>query len=214
MWCCRIQLVRRAAGLALLAAAVGCGGKVAGEESDSEAPRAAPRASPPYATSPPQRTAPPPVSTPSATPTPAPPSIPPPPRPLPQTDDGSSGSPQLARAAAENVLLANCGLCHGPALTPEQASARINYINDIDQLVEVGLIVPLNTAESRLVQLMLGGSMPPAASGYPPVTEADIAIVTRYIDNPRYWADFSPPPVGDVDAGLLAPAVDAGVDGG
>ena len=29
----------------------------------------------------------------------------------------------IAQAAAENILRANCGQCHGPALTPEQARA-------------------------------------------------------------------------------------------
>src|SRR5262245_10268428 len=54
----------------------------------------------------------------------------------------------LARAAAENVLAANCGQCHGPALTPAQAQAGMNYIDDIDKLVETGKILPLNSAGS------------------------------------------------------------------
>jgi mono/diheme cytochrome c family protein len=114
---------------------------------------------------------------------------------------------------AENVLAANCGYCHGPALTPQQAAAGLNYINDIDRLVEVGLIVPLNSGASRVFQVMLDGSMPPAASGYS-MTDADIAIIANYIDNPRFWPYVPLPPILAVDAGVAAPGVDAGADGG
>jgi len=115
----------------------------------------------------------------------------------------------LARAAAENVLEANCGQCHGPALTQTQAQDGINFINDIDLLVQAGLIVPMSSAASRIVVVMRNGSMPPPVSGLPPVTEADIDVVASYIDNPRYWPDPFP---GDVDAGTETPLVDAGPD--
>jgi len=98
----------------------------------------------------------------------------------------------LAKAAAENVLAANCGQCHGPALTAQQAQAGMNYINDIDKLVETGKIVPLDSAGSRVVQRMVRGEMPPVSAGLPPVTEADIQTVAQYIDNPRFWPDQSP----------------------
>jgi serine/threonine-protein kinase len=92
----------------------------------------------------------------------------------------------LAKAAAENVLAANCGQCHGPALTPQQAQAGMNYIDDIDQLVTTGKIVPLNAAGSRIVQRMVKGEMPPVTTGRT-VTAADINIVSEYINNPRFW---------------------------
>ena len=120
---------------------------------------------------------------------------------------------ELGKAVAENVLAANCGYCHGPALTPAQASGRINYIDDLDRLVAVGLIVPLNSAASRLIQVMLDGSMPPPASGYPAMTVADIGLIADYIDNPRFWPVYQPP-ASDPDAGVPSPAVDAGADGG
>jgi mono/diheme cytochrome c family protein len=93
----------------------------------------------------------------------------------------------LAKAAAENVLAANCGQCHGPALTAEQAKAGMNYINDIDQLVATGKIVPLDSAGSRVIQRMQKGEMPPISSGLPRVTDADIQTVAQYIDNPVFW---------------------------
>jgi serine/threonine-protein kinase len=95
----------------------------------------------------------------------------------------------LAKAAAENVLASNCGQCHGGQLTPQTAQAGMNYINDIDQLVSTGKIIPLNSAGSRIVQRMVNGQMPPITSGLPQVTEADITTVSQYIDNPRFWPE-------------------------
>ena len=117
---------------------------------------------------------------------PARPDTPAPPRP------DANDPAELARAAAENVLASNCGQCHGPALTEQQALAGMNYIDDIDRLVETGKIVPLNSAASRVILRMVRGEMPPTGSGLPAVTDADIAIVSQYIDNPRFWPGYAP----------------------
>jgi mono/diheme cytochrome c family protein len=93
----------------------------------------------------------------------------------------------LDKAAAENVLKSDCGYCHGPALTQQQAQAGMNYIDDIDQLVATGKIIPMNSAGSKLIQRITSGQMPPPASGYPRVTKAELDLVAAYIDNPRYW---------------------------
>jgi serine/threonine-protein kinase len=111
------------------------------------------------------------------------------PTPTPNTDDDLSDEARLAKAAAENVLASNCGQCHGGQLTPQTAQAGMNYINDIDQLVSTGKIIPLNSAGSRIVQRMVNGQMPPISSGLPQVTEADITTVSQYIDNPRFWPE-------------------------
>jgi mono/diheme cytochrome c family protein len=112
-------------------------------------------------------------------------------RPEPTPDTGNPDeepSPEeLARAAAENVLASNCGQCHGPALTPAQASAGMNYIDDIQKLADEGKIIPLNSAGSRVIERMRDGSMPPTQSQLPKVGEADINIVAQFIDNPRFW---------------------------
>jgi len=107
----------------------------------------------------------------------------------PAVDVGPSKSDPgaLAKAAAENILASNCGQCHGPALTVEDARAGMNYINDIDKLVQTGKIVPLDSANSRIVQRMIRGEMPPVSSGLPRVTEADYTVVANYIDNPSFW---------------------------
>jgi serine/threonine-protein kinase len=114
-----------------------------------------------------------------------------PPQAAPPRNDPGANETELARAAAENVLAANCGQCHGPALTPQQAQAGMNYIDDIDRLVETGKIVPLNSAGSRIIQRMVRGEMPPVTTGKT-VTEADINTVAQFIDNPRFWPDVAP----------------------
>jgi len=116
------------------------------------------------------------------------------PTPRPSTNQGNGGGTEadLAKAAAENVLAANCGQCHGSNLTEQSAQAGMNYINDIDKLVETGKIIPLNSAGSRIVQRMVRREMPPVSSGLPAVTDADITTVSQYIDNPRFWPDAAP----------------------
>jgi mono/diheme cytochrome c family protein len=116
------------------------------------------------------------------------PAAPPPAR---GNNNGNSEA-DLAKAAAENVLAANCGQCHGPALTEQQAQAGMNFINDIDKLVSTGKIIPLNSAGSRVVQRMVRREMPPVSSGLPAVTDADITTVSQYVDNPRFWPDVAP----------------------
>jgi len=182
---------------------LGCGGKAADDATPAEPSYSAPRATPP---SPPVATAPP---QPQVTPVP-PRTEPPPPsreQPAPFWEEHD-----LAKALAENVLAANCGQCHGSALTRASALDGINFIDNIDALVYAGLIVPLNSAASRVVVVMRNGSMPPPSSGLPLVTEADIDTVVAYIDNPRFWAEVAPPDV--VDAGVETPLVDAGADAG
>ena len=81
------------------------------------------------------------------------------------TNTGNSAGPaapkpppsqaDLDKAAAENVLKSDCGYCHGPALTQQQAKAGMNYIDDIDQLVANGKIVPMNSAGSKVIQRMV-----------------------------------------------------------
>jgi hypothetical protein len=84
---------------------------------------------------------------------------PPPDRPVDQGQDAYD----IALEAAQNVLATNCGGCHGGQLTPETAEAGMNYIDDIDQLVATGKIIPLDSAGSRIIQRMQAGEMPPSA---------------------------------------------------
>jgi mono/diheme cytochrome c family protein len=103
--------------------------------------------------------------------------------PVENTDDPAA----LARADAENVLATNCGSCHGSSLTLDEASGGMNYIDDIDELVDSGKIIPLNSKESRIVERMRDGSMPPSFSQRPRVSDDQIEVVAQFIDNPRFW---------------------------
>jgi hypothetical protein len=137
-----------------------------------------------------------------------------------ETPPPAMTSPSLAygadeiKAAAENVLAAYCGSCHGPA-APIAASGGFRFIDDIDQLVAAGLIVPLNSAASPIIARMRDGTMPPSGTGSPYVPYGAINIVAEYIDNPRLWPGVGTPTPSD--GGTETPALDAGaagVDGG
>lgn len=88
----------------------------------------------------------------------------------------------LYLALAENVLLAHCGPCHGPALSPDQASARINYIDDWDRLLRLGLIEECSPERSRIIEVMRTGEMPPSGSGLSPVPDADVEVVVQAVE--------------------------------
>jgi mono/diheme cytochrome c family protein len=204
MRCTKLFQARAAGALALLACTLGCGGKVNDTDTAPEPSLAAPRG---------PRFAPPLGST--GRPTPAPPMMGRAPAPPSEVPSAPVVPPQgtgvaTAKDAAENVLAADCGLCHGPG-ADAAGSGGILFINDLDALVEAGLIVPLNSAGSRIVQVMLDGSMPPASAGYQ-ATNADIATLASYIDNPRFWPDLAPPTVADAGVGSppTPPVLDAG----
>jgi hypothetical protein len=174
--------------------ALACGGKV--ESQGSEPQNAAPTMSPPYlgATPPPRRRPAPPASAPPQAPVPASilgmqPMV------APAPDPGGEYpiyTPDSPKAAAQAVLIAYCRDCHGPN-APVEGSGGIRFIGDLEQLVAAGLIVPLSSATSRIVIVMREGSMPPPSAGVLPVTEADLEIVTRYIDNPFFFPGVTPP---------------------
>jgi len=111
------------------------------------------------------------------------------------TPDGSTKPPpgppntspnDLAKATAENVLLEACGGCHGSNLSTQEAKGGgFNFIDDIDQLVDKGYIKPLNADDSRIIQRMRLGQMPPQGAGT--VSDSDIEVVASYINNPNFW---------------------------
>jgi mono/diheme cytochrome c family protein len=99
---------------------------------------------------------------------------------------------ELARAAAQNVLRVNCGQCHGPQLTTQAARAGMNYIDDIDTLVNEGKLVPLASEQSPVVRRMQEGSMPPLNNDGPRPSSRDIDVVAQFVDNPLFWPEYRP----------------------
>jgi mono/diheme cytochrome c family protein len=93
----------------------------------------------------------------------------------------------LQRAAAENILRSNCGQCHGAALTPAQAQAGMNYIDDLEELIAQNKIIGGDSENSPVIRRMRDGSMPPASSGLPAPSARDIDQVAAFIDNPQFF---------------------------
>lgn len=100
---------------------------------------------------------------------------------------------RLARAAAENILRANCGQCHGSQLPPTGASGGLNFIESIPELVEAELIKPLDSENSVIVTYMRNGTMPPIFSTGPRPSPQDIDQVAEFIDNEVFWPDYVKP---------------------
>jgi mono/diheme cytochrome c family protein len=100
---------------------------------------------------------------------------------------------EQAQQAAEAVLSANCSSCHGSALPLARAQGGINFIDDIDALIAARKITPLNSATSPLIQRLVNGEMPPPGAA-PALNKADIDVISRFIDNPRFWPDYAPTP--------------------
>lgn len=97
----------------------------------------------------------------------------------------------LERAQVENILLANCGSCHGTQLNERTRSGGMNFINNLDELAKQGKINPGDSEGSLVIQRMRTGSMPPPASGNDAVPKAQIDIVANYINNLDNWPDVA-----------------------
>jgi hypothetical protein len=84
----------------------------------------------------------------------------------------------------ESLLEQNCGLCHDWPLIGVCPDCPGNEYTPIDfeQLIEVGLVLPGNAADSRLLLRVLDGSMPPAASEVPRLSDASVAELQAFID--------------------------------
>jgi cytochrome c553 len=74
---------------------------------------------------------------------------------------------------ALSILQGRCASCHGSSNV-----ANINYITNVNSLVNYGLVVPGNSSSSRLYLRVADGTMPPA--GAMPNSELD--TLKRWID--------------------------------
>jgi mono/diheme cytochrome c family protein len=95
----------------------------------------------------------------------------------------------LAREQAQNILLSNCGGCHGTQLTPQTARAGMNFINDMQKLADAKKIIPLDAEASPVIIRMRSGNMPPRDEGGVQVSDAEIDIVANYINDKDFWPD-------------------------
>jgi serine/threonine-protein kinase len=90
--------------------------------------------------------------------------------------DRSEAPTPLLQAQVEDILNRNCGSCHGAEGTLQ---AGMDYIEDIEQLVASGRIVPGNPDASLVVQRVVSGSMPPAGNARP--TDDEIAQIVAFV---------------------------------
>jgi mono/diheme cytochrome c family protein len=80
-------------------------------------------------------------------------------------------------ARITTTLAEYCGACHGAALTVQQAQAGINFISDLDALVERGLIVECAAEQSPLVQVLRSNhGFDPGVEIAPPAEELDLIV--------------------------------------
>ncbi len=107
--------------------------------------------------------------------------------PEPEPPAPAKTSRELAQEAAEDVLGTFCGECHGAeAIANDNVQGGIGYIEDLDQLVATGKIIPLSAADSLVVKVMLDGSMPPSGV-LPRPAQQDIRLVMQFIDLPIFF---------------------------
>jgi mono/diheme cytochrome c family protein len=115
-----------------------------------------------------------------------------------------------ARDQVKEILARHCGSCHGRS-DVDGPPGELEFIDDFDRMVELGIIVPLRSDRSPLIEVMLDGSMPPPGVAPRPL-RGNIDAIAQFIDNPRFWPVITPGE--NADAGPAPFPVDAGTDGG
>jgi mono/diheme cytochrome c family protein len=101
--------------------------------------------------------------------------------PNPTATDTSTGTQDVTRAYVESMLRTNCGGCHGnEAEQNSQCRAGMCYIEDIDELITNGKIVPGDPNASLLYQRISRDEMPPAGVT-PRLNDDQVQDVAQYI---------------------------------
>jgi mono/diheme cytochrome c family protein len=73
-----------------------------------------------------------------------------------------------------------CGSCHGAAAVANGTVAAFDSVDDLDEMVERGYIIPFNSAASPLVQRVRKGDMPPA-SVMPRPSQSEIRALESFV---------------------------------
>lgn len=98
------------------------------------------------------------------------------------------GRAELLRGAALDVLGQHCAECHSAA--GAQAAVGPLAIDDAAELVRSGLVIPLNSAQSPLLQLLGSGTMPPPDRA--PLRAHELELLALWIDTPSFWPGAAP----------------------
>jgi hypothetical protein len=80
------------------------------------------------------------------------------------------------------ILTHYCGECHITDVQAE-AAAGLNYIDDIDLLIENDMIIPGSRFDSRIYARMILGEMPPPNFGFEMPGPSEIELVGVFIDD-------------------------------
>jgi hypothetical protein len=88
-----------------------------------------------------------------------------------------------AVGAVDGMLERNCGRCHGKAVPTAPCGLKFDNVED---LVATRILTPLSVDESRVLSVILDGSMPPPGVEPRPDT-ADIEQLRTFIDDPLFW---------------------------
>ena len=91
------------------------------------------------------------------------------------------------------VLDKYCGACHGRPSDANAEPGPLEFTDDVDRMVALGIIVPFDGGASPLVQVMADGSMPPRGV-VPRPTESEITAIDEFIENPLLWPEQPPVP--------------------
>jgi hypothetical protein len=83
----------------------------------------------------------------------------------------------------EALLDDYCGDCHGSHYDRFADGAGMNYVDDIEQLIARGKIIPGDPAESKLVLRMVRGEMPPVGADLPPAPEELIERLSDFVQS-------------------------------
>jgi hypothetical protein len=91
-------------------------------------------------------------------------------------DDGGNASCDELREQSLDILDANCASCHAPG---GSGASVFDDVRDVDRHLETGRLVAGNANESRIVQVVDSGAMPPG----------DENLTGDEIDTLRGWVD-------------------------
>lgn len=103
------------------------------------------------------------------------------------TDEAELGEYNLELNRLEAILARSCGRCHGAEVSPRYAAAGITYIADIEKLFNVGLLLPGDSGNSQVIQIMRRGTMPPSDAEEQPFSEEELRALEFFVDAPIFY---------------------------
>lgn len=90
----------------------------------------------------------------------------------------------VALSQAQQVLVESCGSCHGAPVDAGPPAGGLPRVDDVQALIDGGFLIPCRSQASPLIFAIQSGSMPPPESGLAPMSAAQLATLTQFIDRP------------------------------